>query len=158
MTVVGVLYFEHLARVCDDERCVLAHQRHLTAINRVSKTDSIMLSTSFARMHRSLRRWNNSSRTSPTCTAYYEASTISCRAYSVMGDDDDVYAVEEISQTGEWAGCKRSFMAPLLIPTRGSETLYNRESVCCVLTRCCWLRPSLTLTRRSSALQLYITL
>ena len=48
------------------------------------------------------------------------------RAFSpITGEDQDLYAAEEIPETGEWAGCKRSFMAPLLIPTRGPETLYN---------------------------------
>lgn len=41
-------------------------------------------------------------------------------------DDDGLFAKEEIPVTGEWAGCKRSFMAPLRINTRGSETLYSR--------------------------------
>ena len=32
---------------------------------------------------------------------------------------------EAIPTTGEWAGCKRSFMAPLTVSTRGSDILFN---------------------------------
>lgn len=66
--------------------------------------------------------------------------TAATRAFSVTGDDDELYAEEDIPETGEWAGCKRSFMAPLLIRTRGSETLYNRRSSSWLLPLVfCWL-------------------
>lgn len=32
---------------------------------------------------------------------------------------------EPIPESGEWAGCRRSFMAPLRISVRGAETLFN---------------------------------
>lgn len=39
--------------------------------------------------------------------------------------DDDVYSKEGFADTGEWAGCRRSFMAPLQINCSGTDTLYN---------------------------------
>ena len=35
------------------------------------------------------------------------------------------YLQEEIETEGEWAGCSRSFMAPIRISVRGSDILYN---------------------------------
>ena len=59
---------------------------------------------------------------------FQRAAVVRVRTFSDASGvvvDQEVYAREEVPETGEWAGCKRSFMAPLLIPTRGSETLYN---------------------------------
>lgn len=39
--------------------------------------------------------------------------------------DDEAYAAEQVPETGEWAGCTRSFMAPLQISVRGTEILNN---------------------------------
>jgi len=100
-----------------------------------------------------LRRRNSSLLRSTTMMTTSQASSSSSsvwwqtRSFSVTGDDDELYAEETIAETGEWAGCKRSFMAPLLIRTRGSETLYNRESrvkssarsVACLLPFACLL-------------------
>jgi len=38
---------------------------------------------------------------------------------------DDQPVVEPVSMTGEWAGCKRSFMAPIRIQTRGADILHE---------------------------------
>lgn len=38
---------------------------------------------------------------------------------------DDLYSEEEVPKDGEWAGCRRSFMAPLTINCSGTDTLYN---------------------------------
>lgn len=40
-------------------------------------------------------------------------------------DVDPVYAEESVPDSGEWAGCKQSFMSPLRISVRGSDVLYN---------------------------------
>jgi len=71
----------------------------------------------FAAARRSLQSWQRT--TSRAATGR--------RSLSILGEDDELYAEESVPETGEWAGCKRSFMTPLRIGTRGSETLYNRE-------------------------------
>ena len=38
---------------------------------------------------------------------------------------DPVYAPEPIPTEGEWAGCKRSFMAPIQISVRGKDILHS---------------------------------
>jgi hypothetical protein len=40
-------------------------------------------------------------------------------------DKDGLYSKEDIPETGEWAGCRRSFMAPLQINCSGTDALYN---------------------------------
>jgi hypothetical protein len=37
--------------------------------------------------------------------------------------EDDDAAEEAVAETGEWAGCRRSFMTPLRISVRGSDTI-----------------------------------
>jgi hypothetical protein len=54
----------------------------------------------------------------------------STRAFSTaLGDDfpqiDPEFVEEPIPETGEWAGCKRSFMAPIRITIRGVEILHS---------------------------------
>ena len=45
-------------------------------------------------------------------------------AATVSDDPDDpAYSPEPVAQTGEWAGCSISFMAPLRISVRGAEIL-----------------------------------
>ena len=44
---------------------------------------------------------------------------------SAAASDDPIYAEEPLPETGEWAGCKRSFMQPLRVGVRGSDILYN---------------------------------
>lgn len=39
--------------------------------------------------------------------------------------NDPFQSEEPIQETGEWAGCKRSFMAPLQVSARGSDILFN---------------------------------
>lgn len=71
-------------------------------------------------VQRSLRR------TSPQSSIWF----LRCHAFSsnlTYEDDnsDGVYAAEEIPLSGEWAGCTRSFLAPIRITARGADTLYN---------------------------------
>jgi hypothetical protein len=40
-------------------------------------------------------------------------------------EDDALFASEEIPSDGEWAGCRRSFMAPIRISTRGASILHD---------------------------------
>ena len=56
-------------------------------------------------------------------------SSISFRGFSTQNvtndDEEGIYAAETIPETGEWAGCSRSFLAPIRINARGADTLYN---------------------------------
>jgi hypothetical protein len=52
-------------------------------------------------------------------------SASSIRAFSTASVDDPAFVKEGIQQSGEWMGCKRSFMAPLQISSRGVQILHN---------------------------------
>jgi hypothetical protein len=54
------------------------------------------------------------------------ASVSSTRAFSTAHRaDDPAFAEEPIPETGEWKGCKRSFMAPISVSSRGVQILHN---------------------------------
>jgi hypothetical protein len=57
------------------------------------------------------------------------SSTTSMRFYSPTDHHDDELTPwnsrEEVGTEGEWAGCRRNFMAPIQISARGGETLNN---------------------------------
>jgi Malic enzyme, N-terminal domain len=44
---------------------------------------------------------------------------------TVVDEQDGLFCKEDIPETGEWAGCRRSFMAPLQINCSGTDALYN---------------------------------
>jgi hypothetical protein len=59
-------------------------------------------------------------------------STVRSFSADPDADTDDIqhpehpaFAEERIPETGEWKGCKRSFMAPLRISSRGVQILHN---------------------------------
>jgi hypothetical protein len=53
------------------------------------------------------------------------ASVSSIRAFSTDRVVDPAFAEEGIQESGEWKGCKRSFMAPIQISSRGVQILHN---------------------------------
>ena len=82
---------------------------------KIAFRSAIMLSTSL-RLGRSHR------------AVLTQASRRSLHATPILRDptdEDEVYSPEVIPETGEWAGCKRSFMAPLQVAARGVNLLTN---------------------------------
>lgn len=58
--------------------------------------------------------------------------TMNSRLFSVTGRTPglsrfrrSLSSSDDIAVEGEWAGCKRSFMAPLRVSARGADILYN---------------------------------
>ena len=48
-----------------------------------------------------------------------------CFLSTTNDESNEIYADEKVPDSGEWAGCKRSFMAPLKVGVRGSDILYH---------------------------------
>jgi hypothetical protein len=44
---------------------------------------------------------------------------------AVADDHSEIYGVEPITEVGEWAGCKRSFLRPLSVGVRGCDILHH---------------------------------
>ena len=63
-----------------------------------------------------------SSTVSPSSPSRYLATVAD---YEDEGLADPWKVPEQVPTEGEWAGCRRNFMAPIKIPVRGSEILTN---------------------------------
>jgi hypothetical protein len=65
---------------------------------------------------------------SASVSSNIKASFSTARIDSDADTDDPAhpaFEVERIPETGEWKGCKRSFMAPIRISSRGVQILHN---------------------------------